>query len=103
VVKEYEQSGLTQVQFARRSGLAYTTFAHWVQRSRREAKASMRSARACAPALRPGFVEVRAVALPEPALPASELSVTLPDGVVLRGCDPVGLATLLRALRVNES
>jgi hypothetical protein len=96
LLSEYEASGLTQAEFARRNGVVYTTLAHRVQQRRREAKAGMASAR---------FVEVR------PALPAAaptavevpstlpELSATLPDGVVLRGADPLALAALVRALR----
>ncbi len=95
VVKEYEASGLTQAEFARRAGLNQTTFSHWVQRSRREAKA------------KPRFVAVQAAAAMPPAMnaplwrAAAELSVSLPDGVVVRGGDPVALAALVRALRTN--
>jgi hypothetical protein len=95
---EYEGSGLTQAEFARRGGLVYTTFAHRVQRRRREAKAGA--------AVTPRFVEFRAAVAAVPsattssALPA-ELSVTLPDGAVLRGADPVSLAALARALRAK--
>ncbi len=96
LLSEYEASGLTQAEFARRNGVVYTTLAHRVQQRRREAKAGTASAR---------FVEVR------PALPAAApmavavpatlpgLSVTLPDGAVLRGADPLVLAALVRALR----
>jgi hypothetical protein len=98
LMSEYEGSGLTQAEFARRSGLIYTTFAHRVQQRRREARSG---------AVAPRFVEVR------PALPTeapaeapmtatpSGLSVTLPDGVVLRGADPAALAALVRALRAK--
>ncbi len=92
LLSEYEASGLTQAEFARCNGVVYTTLTHRVQQRRREAKAGTASAR---------FVEVR------PALPAEapmsgavpELSVTLPDGAVLRGADPLALAALVRALR----
>lgn len=96
LLSEYEASGLTQAEFARRNGLVYTTLAHRVQQRRREAKAGTASAR---------FVEVRpalpTVAPMAVAAPATfpELSVTLPDGVVLRGADPMALAALARALR----
>ena len=101
VVKEYEGSGLTQAEFARRAGLNKTTFSHWVQRSRRDAKAKMI---APAAAVTPRFVEVRATAPVAPAMaavPATRLSVSLPDGVVVRGADPEALAALVRALRTN--
>jgi hypothetical protein len=88
---EYEGGGLTQAEFVRRNGLVYTTFAHRVQRKRRDAKAG---------AVAPGFVEVRPSASTV-ARASSELNVTLPDGVVVRGTDPIGLAALVRALRAN--
>lgn len=98
LMREYEASGLTQAEFARRNGLVYTTLAHRVQQKRRVAKAG---------AVAPRFVEVRP-ALPSvlpKAAPTSatllELSVTLPDGVVLRGAEPAALAALVRALRTN--
>jgi hypothetical protein len=49
----------------------------------------------------PGFVELRLPAPPPSSTtaPVSELSVTLPDGVVLRGVEPSALAALARALR----
>lgn len=98
LMSEYEASGLTQAEFARRNGLVYTTLAHRVQQKRREAKTG---------AVAPRFVEVRPAlsSMPPETTPAtatpSELSVTLPDGVVLRGAGPVALAALVRALRAK--
>lgn len=93
LMSEYEASGLTQAEFARRNGL---TLAHRVQQRRREAKAG---------AVAPHFVEVRPTLPSAPSAtavtPATELSVTLPDGVVLRGAEPVALAALVRALRAS--
>ena len=34
LLREYERSGLTQRQFAARSGVAYSTFTHWLRRAR---------------------------------------------------------------------
>lgn len=102
VVKEYEASGLTQAEFARRAGLNATTFAHWVQRSRREAKAIAPAAEPVA--MTPRFVEVQATAPAAPVVAtvsAARLSVSFPDGVVVRGSDPVALAALVRALRTT--
>ena len=99
LLSEYEGSGLTQAEFARRGGLVYTTLAHRVQRRRREAKAGA--------AVTPRFVEVRPTTPAVPTVTATtqtapaELSVTLPDGAVLRGADPVSLAALARALRAK--
>jgi len=45
-------------------------------------------------------VELRVPTAPAaPVIAAAELSVTLPDGVVLRGAEPKALAALVRALR----
>ncbi len=104
MVKEYEASGLTQAEFARRAGLNATTFAHWVQRSRRDAKAKTLAPDAAPVAVTPRFVEVQATTPVAPVVaaePAARLSVSLPDGVVLRGAEPVALAALARALRAS--
>jgi transposase-like protein len=95
---EYERSGLSQAAFARRAGVRYPTFAHWVQERRRVGGAAGEVATASPP---PRFVELRLPARPtlSRTAPSSELSVTLPDGVVLRGAEPSALATLVRALR----
>jgi transposase-like protein len=101
LLAEYERSGLSQAAFARRAGVRYPTFAHWVQERRRAGGATADAATATPP---PRFVELRlpsAQAAPSTpgAAPVSELSVTLPDGVVLRGAEPSALAALVRALR----
>jgi transposase-like protein len=90
---DYEQSGLTQAEFARREGIKYPTFASWVQ-SRRK--------RDGAPALGKPASRVRFAEVPMSALAAraanDTLSVTLPGGLVVRGGDPVAVATLVKAL-----
>ena len=90
---EYERSGLSQAAFARRAGVRYPTFAHWVQERRRATAAS--------PSVTPRFVELRLPGTPPvpPSPIAAELSVTLPDGLVLRGAEPSALAALVRELR----
>lgn len=100
LLAEYDRSGLSQAAFARRAGVRYPTFAHWVQERRRTdggaAEAPATSANAT-----PRFVELRLPSAPPTASTTSvaELSVTLPDGVVLRGTEPMALAALVRALR----
>lgn len=99
LLAEYESSGLSQAAFARRAGVRYPTFAHWVQERRR---AGGGEADPLKPARTPRFVELRLPSAPRapsaaPAVP--ELSVTLPDGVVVRGAEPSVLAVLVRALR----
>jgi transposase-like protein len=87
LVREYHASGLTQAEFARREGVKYPTFAHWVQRARKEEV--------------PGkpVVQFAQVQLPTaPALP-TPLEVRLPDGTIVRGNQAKDLAQLVRALR----
>ena len=98
LLAEYERSGLSQAAFARRAGVRYPTFAHWVQ-ERRSAQAGTAAPAVNATTTR--FVELRLPTAPprSPLSAAAELSVTLPDGVVLRGAEPAALAALARALR----
>ncbi len=99
LLAEYERSGLSQAAFARRAGVRYPTFAHWVQQRRRGGATGEPPAAESGATAR--FVELR---LPSerpmpPSVVATELSVILPDGVVLRGAEPAALAALVRALR----
>ncbi|MFH1496454.1 MAG: transposase [Verrucomicrobiota bacterium] len=93
LLAEYERSGLSQAAFARREGVRYPTFAHWVQQRRRGALTTPGRERVVVPR----FMEVGV-----PATPSSpELSVSLPGGLVARGVDAAALATLVRALLVR--
>jgi len=95
LLAEYDRSGLSQAVFARRAGVRYPTFAHWVQERRRTDGGEATPA-----ATEPRFVELRVpAASATPVIASAELSVTLPDGVVLRGAEPKALAALARALR----
>jgi transposase-like protein len=93
LLDEYERSGMSQAAFARREGVRYPTFAHWVQERRR----GRLTAPARRPAVSPRFVEVGVPA----AASSPELSVTLPGGLVARGADATALAILVRALLVQ--
>ncbi len=86
-VEAWRHSGLTQAAFARREGLRYPTFAHWVQQA---------SKGALAPAVR--FAQVR---WPQPPVspPGPRLEVQMPDGITVRGGAVEELAALVRALR----
>jgi transposase-like protein len=88
MVAEYRRSGLTMAGFARREGLAYSTFAGWVLKSERRG-------RAVAPAVRFAQVQLPAVA----AGSVASLEVRLTDGTVMRGSNAAELALLVRALR----
>ena len=86
LLKDYREGGLTMAAFARREGVKYSTFAGWVNRSgRRPGKRR--------PPMR--FAEVN---LPVP-IASAVFEVRLPDGTVLRGGEPAGLAALVRALK----
>lgn len=92
---DYDQSGLTQAAFARREGVKYATFAHWVQ---------TRRARGEAPPVHAGgkpvrFAEVRMPVRPNRPPEVRGLSVRMPDGLVVRGTDAASVAALVRALR----
>jgi transposase-like protein len=43
ILAEFERSGVSVTQFARRSGLKYSTLAAWVQRYRRPKRAALKS------------------------------------------------------------
>lgn len=100
-LRAYRESGLNQAAFAKREGLRYSTFCHWVQKA---AKGLLR-APAPASASRGGAVQFAPVQLPAPrsssssALSATSVELQLPDGVVVRGADVQKLAALVRALR----
>jgi transposase-like protein len=87
LVREYQQSGLTQAEFARREGLKYATFAGWVLKAAKQP--------AAAPSIQ--FAQLR---LPSStAIETTGLGVRLPDGTSVRGNQVKELAALVRALR----
>jgi len=85
-VQAWRASGSTMAAFARREGLAYSTFAGWV----------LKAARKRPMVKRPRFAEVQLGAMP--ATPAP-LEVRLPDGTLVRGANAAELAALVKALR----
>ena len=94
LLNEYEQSGLTQAAFARRAGVNYPTFASWVQGRRERAAVPLRQRDPIRTQQQVRFAEVN---LPtstqrELSCDADSLSVTLPDGLVVRGADAMALA-----------
>lgn len=87
-VTEYRRSGLTMAAFARREGLAYSTFAGWVLKSDRRGGVT------------PSAVRFAEVQLPATAtVSAASLEVRMVDGTVVRGSVAGELALLVRALR----
>lgn len=99
LLAEYARSGMSQAAFARRAGVRYPTFAHWVQEARRESSESSGAVLGQPVAAR--FAEVRFAPQAPAAAMRSELSVTLPSGLIARGADAVALAALVRALWVQ--
>jgi hypothetical protein len=88
LVREYHGSGLTMAAFARQAGINYATFAGWVYAGRRSKNRK-----------EGGGVQFAQFQLPAPSVMPAGLSVTFPDGVVVRGADSQELAALVRALR----
>ena len=88
LLEEYGRSGLTMMEFARREGIKYPTFAGWVHKTGQRDRAK--------PAIK--FTEVR---MTPPVTPARQesLEVRLPDGIVVRGGKVADIIALVRALR----
>jgi hypothetical protein len=80
MIAEYGRSGLTQKAFAEREGIKFFTFTGWIRRYRGAAK--------------PAFAQVRMAK----AAPRSELVVSLPNGLVVRGTDAEAMVDLIKRL-----
>lgn len=85
ILTEFERSGMSAAQFARRTGLKYSTFAYWVQRYGRTKR----------PARRSPVRLLEAVVMPSTS--AAPLQVLLPGGarLELRAAGQVPLAAAL--------
>jgi transposase-like protein len=94
LVAEYLRSGLTRMEFARRTGVKYTTLCNWVQHA--EAQTPAEAAEAEHTRVRP-VVNFTEVALSASA--AEGWEVRLADGTTIRGAGREDLAALVRALR----
>ena len=88
LIVAYQSSGLTQVAFARREGIKYSTFTAWLQGRRRATQSAP-----AAPSAPVRFVEA--------SMPAGwgSLEVTLPDGTRVRGASAREVAEVAQALR----
>lgn len=95
-VRAYHASGLNQAAFAKREGLRYSTFCHWVQKA---ARGELRARTSLA--AREPRVQFAQVQLPAPAAVngGASIEVRLTDGMVVRGDDVQKLAALVRVLR----
>jgi transposase-like protein len=85
ILAEFERSGMSAAQFARRAGLKYSTFAFWVQRYRR----TKRPARTAPVRLLEAVLTT--------ATPATALTLLLPGGARLeiRAASQIPLAAAL--------
>jgi len=89
ILAKFENSGMSAAQFARRTGLKYSTFAAWVQRYLRVKR----------PARKPAMRLLEAVVAP--TAPAAGLLVHLPNGARLEISEVSQIplaAALVRAL-----
>jgi transposase-like protein len=88
LIAAYQTSGLTQVAFARREGIKYSTFTAWLQGRRRAAQ-------------RPCPASAKAVHFVEASLAAGlrGVEVTLPDGTRVCGASAREIAAVVQALR----
>jgi hypothetical protein len=84
ILSQFEQSGLSAVQFALRAGVKYSTFAGWVARSRRTKRTDLKA---------PVRLLEAVMAMP----PSSALQVQLPGGAhfEIREASQIPLATAL--------
>jgi hypothetical protein len=93
LVDEFEKSGLSAAQFARLTGVNYSSFQNWVQR-RRKRRASAAVAKPGGLHLVEAVVESEPVQQARPALPApaeAGLLIELPGGGRMRVESPVQL------------
>lgn len=90
LVEAYRVSGLTMAAFARREGIKYSTFAHWVLKAQKETIAK--------PAIKFAELQLPLASASAESLP-NRLEVRLPDGTVLCGHRVGDVVALVRALR----
>lgn len=97
-VRAYHASGLNQAAFAKREGLRYSTFCHWVQKAARGELRAPSTLAAREPRVQFAQVQLPAAAAAV-ATQSASIEVRLGDGVVVRGDDVHKLAALVKALR----
>ena len=91
ILAKFAQSGMSAAQFARRTGLKYSTFAGWLQRYRRVKQ----------PARKPALRLLEAVVTP--AAPAAELlAVHLPGGARLEMNEASQIPLVVALVRALE-
>ena len=86
VLAAYDQTELTQREFAAREGVSYHTLVTWLGRRREQQRAK---------SLAPAAVRFAEVRMPRTR---SVTEVCLPNGIVIRGGDIAEIAALAKAL-----
>ena len=87
LVHAYSSSGVSMAAFARREGIKYATFAHWVLKAQKRTMAKTP-------------IKFAQVQMPNVPVEGGDLvEVRLPDGTILRGARVADIVTLVRALR----
>ena len=86
ILLEYDASGLTQQEFARKAGIRYPTLVSWLVRRRREREVAEKSSTKFAQLTLGGGIAAR------------EVEVVLGNGMTVRGDDPARLAAVVKAL-----
>ncbi len=91
LLRAYDESDLSQREFARREGVNFHTFVEWLQRRRRLAGAKPP----------PRFQELSLPFTPKTSgvVAAAALEVQLADGTTIRGSNVEEIAQLLRLIR----
>jgi transposase-like protein len=89
LIAAYQSSGMTQRAFAQREGIKYSTFTSWIQGRRH----------ATAVSTKPHFAEVAVLTGSVAPVTSGELSVQLPDGMLIRGTMAREIGELIRLLR----
>lgn len=91
LLRAYDESDLSQREFARREGVNFHTFVEWLQRRRRSAGAKPP----------PRFQELSLPFTPKTSgvVAAAALEVQLADGTTIRGSNVEEVAQLLRLIR----
>lgn len=112
LIGEFRAGRVSAAAFARKHGLCYTTLVSWLRRAgvmdyakpRASSSSTMKTTEMTQP-VAPAFRELRIeTATTTPAATAScgMLTVSIPGGVEVRGCDAATAVALIKALRESR-
>lgn len=98
-VKEWQASGLSQVEYAKRQGLSRKQLSQWVNKVRQNKVPQSKGARKQSPIQPASIIPVRVQA--NHSLPTGQMKLVLQGGIILEWSHPpqaVWLAELLKSL-----